>query len=110
MMYDRGWVKAVFTFKCKWCTREEVVTVTEDVGYVLDGWIMNGATGGMELCSSDCQKEQDACIRQVYANLEPQPQFTGAYPPGFEAKFQELRYEALKVRGLSHRITRAKLL
>jgi hypothetical protein len=109
MMYNRGWVRAVFTYRCKWCTHEEVVTITEDVGYELN-WIMNGATGGMDLCSTDCQKEQDACIRQVYAALEPQPQYSDSLPPGFEAKFQELRYAALKVRGLSHRITRAKLL
>jgi hypothetical protein len=106
--YHNGWVKAVFTYKCKWCLREEVVTVTEDVGYELN-WIMNGSTGGLDLCSTDCQKEQDVCITQVYANLEPSPQY-GCLPTGYHKEFERLQYEALKVRGLSHRITRAKLL
>jgi len=98
-MYPRGWIKVVLT-------SVEIVTITQDEGYNLEGWVMDGSTGGLELCSSDCQKERDDCINA----LEPQPQFSGAWPKGYQAKFEELRYEALKVRGLSHRITRAKLL
>lgn len=108
MMYPRGWIKAVFTYKCKWCKHEEVVTVTQDEGYILD-WIYDGATGAMNLCSTDCQKERDACINKTLDALEPQPKFSGTYPPGYQAKFEELRYEALKMRGLSRRITDSKL-
>lgn len=103
-----GWIKAELTFKCKWCEHVEVVTVTEDRDYDLN-WVYSPNTNALELCSTDCQKERDACIKQTYAALEPQPQW-GERPAGYEAKYEELRYQALKVRGLSHRITRAKLL
>ena len=106
-MFPRGWIKVVLTYRCKWCDYEEVVTVTETEGDTLD-WIYDGATGTMELCSTDCQKERDACIQQTYANLEPSPD-SACEPDGFEAEYQRIRYEALKVRGLSHRITQLKL-
>lgn len=108
-MYPNGWIKAVFTYHCKWCEREEIVTVTDLEGYNLEHWVMNGATGGLDICSTDCQKERDATIRQVYANLEPQPQYSDSLPEGFDKEFERLRYEALKVRGLSHRVTQLKL-
>ena len=85
------------------------MTLTGDVGITMDGWVMNGNTGGLDLCSTDCQKEQDACYTKAYAECEPQPQF-GCEPPGLKEAYERLHYEALKVRGLSQRITRAKLL
>lgn len=100
-----GWIKLEATYQCQWCERVETLVWAGDARPQLN-WVFDPLTRCQNICSTDCEKERDACITQTYAALEP---CHGKRPKGYEDKFQALRAEKLKMRDLSRRVTESKL-
>jgi len=90
-----GFAEAVFTYRCKWCERTEIITYNRNAKNglsVLEGWRTFDYSQGnrYDLCSSDCEKEKDDAVNQALANLEPTPR--GSIPKGFEEELERIRH------------------
>jgi len=103
-----GWIKVKALYRCKWCERKETIllhqgpnVVVHGIPHELDGWRTYDQSYGfsLDLCSSDCQKERDEAYNKALAACEPVPHYI---PEELDAKVEEFRQEALRLRRQAH--------